>query len=68
MKMLLLPFLAVLFFFGYALSTVGQPKQRKDIKRKPKQPTENPTPTIEIGVLAPPQEQPLIINQTKREA
>jgi hypothetical protein len=66
-KILLLPILGVLFLIGYALSIAGQSRHQKDLKRQPNKPTQNPSPEIEIGVLAPPEEQPLITHQNKQE-
>jgi hypothetical protein len=68
LKILLLPILAVVFFVGYALAVVGEPKQRKTHNPQPNQPTQNPTSEMEIGVLIPQEEQvQTVCNKTEKE-
>jgi hypothetical protein len=68
LRILLLPMLAVVFLIGYALATIGEPKPRKTHKHMQNKPTQNTSPEIEIGVLVPQEEQPLITHQNKQKA
>ena len=57
MRIILLPFLAIIFLIGFAAYVHGEPKKAKNTKQQIKQPTQTPNPTIEIGVLIPQEEQ-----------
>jgi hypothetical protein len=68
LRIILLPILAVIFMIGFAAYVRGEPKKQKNNNQHIKQPSQNASPTIEIGVLIPQQEQiQTICDKTQKE-
>jgi hypothetical protein len=61
-RILLLPISAVLFMIGFVLMSVGTQKQKKPNKPISK----DPSPTFEIGMLAPQENQQLVLEKAKQ--
>jgi hypothetical protein len=68
LRILLLPIVAVIFVIGFAAYVQGEPKKQKTNNQHIKQPSQNATPTIEIGVLIPQEEQvQTVCDKTEKE-